>query len=155
MDWASVTEAVDKGSIPGRVKPKTIKIGIHSFPAWRSAIKRNNEKPPPCVVDRWAGWQLEAKDRKVPSLFPGQGTCWIKCNYNKNYNLGRKNFCSVFSQKFLTDLKTNFIKFKLYTTFRFQDGNLDFPFKVLPGLPATNKISKSSAVFVTLNMCLR
>ena len=30
---ASATEAVDSDSIPGRVKPKTIKIGIHSFPA--------------------------------------------------------------------------------------------------------------------------
>ena len=39
VDRASATEAVDTGSIPGRVKPKTIKIGIHSFPAWRSAIK--------------------------------------------------------------------------------------------------------------------
>ena len=38
-DRASATEAVDLGSIPGRVKPKTIKIGTHSFPAWRSAIK--------------------------------------------------------------------------------------------------------------------
>ena len=33
VDRASATEAVDTGSIPGRVKPKTIKIGIHSFPA--------------------------------------------------------------------------------------------------------------------------
>ena len=33
VDRASVTETVDSGSIPGRVKPKTIKIGIHSFPA--------------------------------------------------------------------------------------------------------------------------
>ena len=39
VDRASATEAVDSGSIPGRVKPKTIKIGIHSFPAWRSAFK--------------------------------------------------------------------------------------------------------------------
>ena len=39
VDRASATEAVDSGSIPGRVKPKTIKIGIHSFSAWRSAIK--------------------------------------------------------------------------------------------------------------------
>ena len=38
-DRASATEEVDLGSIPGRVKPKTRKIGIHSFPAWRSAIK--------------------------------------------------------------------------------------------------------------------
>ena len=33
MDRASATDAVDWGSIPGRVKPKTIKIGIHSSPA--------------------------------------------------------------------------------------------------------------------------
>ena len=33
VDRASATEAVDSGSIPGRVKTKTIKIGIHSFPA--------------------------------------------------------------------------------------------------------------------------
>ena len=29
----TATEAVDSGLIPGRVKRKTIKIGIHSFPA--------------------------------------------------------------------------------------------------------------------------
>ena len=39
VDWASVTQTNDFGSIPGRVKPKNTKIGIHSFPAWRSAIK--------------------------------------------------------------------------------------------------------------------
>ena len=33
VDKASATETVDLGSIPSRVKPKTIKIGIHSFPA--------------------------------------------------------------------------------------------------------------------------
>ena len=32
VDRASATETVDSGSIPGRVIPKTIKIGIHSFP---------------------------------------------------------------------------------------------------------------------------
>ena len=40
VDRASVTEQVNySSSIPGRVKTKTIKIGIHSFPAWRSALK--------------------------------------------------------------------------------------------------------------------
>ena len=39
VDRASAIEAVDTGSIPGPVKPNTIIIGIHSFPAWRSAIK--------------------------------------------------------------------------------------------------------------------
>ena len=33
VDRASATETVDSGSIPGRVIPQTIKIGIHSFPA--------------------------------------------------------------------------------------------------------------------------
>ena len=36
---APATETVDAGSISGQVKPKTIKIGIRSFLAWRSAIK--------------------------------------------------------------------------------------------------------------------
>ena len=35
----SAAETVNSGSIPGRVKPKTIKIDIHSFLARRSAIK--------------------------------------------------------------------------------------------------------------------
>ena len=39
VNRASVTETVDSGSIPGRVKSKTIKIGICSFPAWRLPIK--------------------------------------------------------------------------------------------------------------------
>ena len=39
VNGASATETVDSGSIPSRVKPKTGKIGIHSFPAWRRAIK--------------------------------------------------------------------------------------------------------------------
>ena len=33
VDRASATKTVDLGSIPGRVKPKTKKIGIYSFPA--------------------------------------------------------------------------------------------------------------------------
>ena len=38
--------------IPGRVKPKTSKIDIHSFSAWRSAIRKDSVRPPPSVVDR-------------------------------------------------------------------------------------------------------
>ena len=33
VDRASATETVDCSSIPGRAKPNTIKIGIHSYPA--------------------------------------------------------------------------------------------------------------------------
>ena len=50
VDRAFTTETVNPGSIPGWFKPKTIKIDILSFPAWRSAIKRDSMKPPPCVV---------------------------------------------------------------------------------------------------------
>ena len=32
VDRASATETIDFGSISDQVKPKTIKIGIHSFP---------------------------------------------------------------------------------------------------------------------------
>ena len=32
-DGASATEVGESGSIPGRVKPRLKKIGIHSFPA--------------------------------------------------------------------------------------------------------------------------
>ena len=39
VDRASTTETVDWGSISGRVKPKTMKIDIYSFPAGRSALK--------------------------------------------------------------------------------------------------------------------
>ena len=38
-DKASAAETVDSGSIPGLVKPKSAKVGFHSFPARRSAIK--------------------------------------------------------------------------------------------------------------------
>ena len=33
VDKASADETVYSGSFPGRVKPKTMKIGIHNFPA--------------------------------------------------------------------------------------------------------------------------
>ena len=39
VDRASATETVDISTIPGRIKSKTIKIGIHSFPASPSALK--------------------------------------------------------------------------------------------------------------------
>ena len=48
VDKASVTETVDSGSIPDRVKSKTIKIGIHSFPAGLSTIKKKCEASTVC-----------------------------------------------------------------------------------------------------------
>ena len=63
VDRASATEAVDSGSIPGWVKPKTIKIGIHSFPCLTFSNQRDCVKPPPCVVDRWAGGSLTRRPK--------------------------------------------------------------------------------------------
>ena len=39
VDRVSATETVNSGSISGRDKPKTVKIGFHSFFACRSALK--------------------------------------------------------------------------------------------------------------------
>ena len=63
VDKASDAETVDLGLIPGRVKLKAKKIGIHSFRAKRLAIKgivwSFNR-----VLDMWAGGSLtrEPKD---------------------------------------------------------------------------------------------
>ena len=40
VDTASATETLDLGLIFDRSKPKTIKIGLHGFPALPSAIER-------------------------------------------------------------------------------------------------------------------
>ena len=51
-EWygASVSWAVDSGLIPSRVKPMTLNIGIHSFPAWRSALKDSVENKPASLL---------------------------------------------------------------------------------------------------------
>ena len=66
----SASETVDSSSILGQVKPKTRKIGINNFPAWRSAIKKDSVKSSLCVVDRW---QLDFETTKVSLLSPDQG----------------------------------------------------------------------------------
>ena len=63
VDKASATETIDLGLIPGRVKLKTIKIGTNSFPAWRSAIKRDNMKPLSCVVGSWEDGSLTQRPK--------------------------------------------------------------------------------------------
>ena len=71
MDRVSATKTINTGSILGRVKSK---IRIHSFPAWRSAIKRDIVvvlSPLSWVVDAWEGDSL-LEDRKFSSLSPDQ-----------------------------------------------------------------------------------
>ena len=70
----SATETVNSGSIPGRVKPKTIKIGIYS-----STFSIYSSKSPPCVVDRW---QLDLKTERSFSCLLAKVTWWIKYYYN-------------------------------------------------------------------------
>ena len=43
LDWAFATETIDMGSINSWGEPKTLKIDIHNFPAWRSALKGHCE----------------------------------------------------------------------------------------------------------------
>ena len=72
----------------------------------------------------------------------------------------RKFFCAICYQNNLTDLKINFTKFELSTTFRSYD-TTDYifpyngcsPLKILPGLPIRNKILKSYRRFLILNNC--
>ena len=66
----------------------------------------------------------------------------------------------VFSQTILTDLTTNFTKLELSTTIRSQTMTISissqkgfFRSESFPGLPTTNKISKTYWIFVTLNKC--
>ena len=46
---------------------------------------------------------------------------WITPNMNLKGLSGQNNFCLFFSEKFLTDLKTNFTKFELSTIASLQD----------------------------------
>ena len=48
LDWAFATETIDMVSIPSEIEPKTLKIDIHSFPAWRSALKGQCEVSTVC-----------------------------------------------------------------------------------------------------------
>ena len=63
MDRASATEAVDTGSIPGRVKPKTIKIGITASLLDVQQLKGQCEASNVC--GRQMGrWQLDSKTER-------------------------------------------------------------------------------------------
>ena len=74
VDRASAPETVGLSSIPSRAKPKDFKTGIHSFPAWRSALKRTVWS---LHRLRWAGGQVAAwlEDQKVPWLFVAKLVC--------------------------------------------------------------------------------
>ena len=61
-EYAFNTETVDSGSIPDRFRAKTLKIGIYSFPACRSALEGQCEAST-CVVDRWAGGNLNRRPK--------------------------------------------------------------------------------------------
>ena len=59
VDRASATEAVDSGSIPGQ----DYKNWYSQLSCLTFSIKRDSVKPPPCVVDRWAGGSLTRRPK--------------------------------------------------------------------------------------------
>ena len=77
----SVTEAVNSGSIPGRVKPKTIKIGIHSFLLDIQQLKGQCEAPTVCGR-KWAGGNLTRRLK----VSPGQGNKRNVITITNKYN---------------------------------------------------------------------
>ena len=61
VDRAPAAETVDCGSILRRVKPKTIKLGIHSFLALLTFNNiESSAKPPPCAVGKVTAWLATA-----------------------------------------------------------------------------------------------
>ena len=73
VDRASATEAVDSGSIPGRVKPKTVTIGIHSFMLDVQQLKGQCEAS--IVCGRQIGrWQLDSKTERSLRCLPAKAT---------------------------------------------------------------------------------
>ena len=69
LNKVSTTVTVDSNSILGRVKLRTIKIGIQSFPALYSAMKRDSAMPPLLVM---GGGSLIRRPQKAPSLSTDQ-----------------------------------------------------------------------------------
>ena len=70
VERASATKAVDSGSIPNRVKPKTIKTLVFTASLF-DVLQLNGQCEASAVCGRQVGARLE--DRKIPSLSPGQG----------------------------------------------------------------------------------
>ena len=87
----------------------------------------------PSILSAVILWRQDKMLPKFGKAFRGNVGGWKfsykfsqpKWQFLSSSLLGRafrlKILCSVFSQKILTDLKTNFTKFELSTTFRFQD----------------------------------
>ena len=84
MDGASAAETVDSGLIPGWVKPKTIKIGIHSycsFSVWCSVIKGTGWSFHG-VWKNVSRWQLDSKTGRSLRCFLTQENWWQNFNHN-------------------------------------------------------------------------
>ena len=63
VDRACATDTVYFRSIPCHVKVKTKKNWYSQFSCLTFSIERDRVKPPPCVVDRWAGGSLTRKPK--------------------------------------------------------------------------------------------
>ena len=122
-------------------------------------------------TQKYRNWETTWREWKNPKLGESMYSNCIAQNFLRfittilleNHNLKRafrpKKFLLGFSRKiFWQNLRINFTKFELSTTFCFQDMTVQistwkgfFPLEIWPGLPTTNKISKSCCMFVTSN----
>ena len=82
VNRASATETVDLDSIPGRVKPKIMKIAIHSFLAWRSVLKGTVWSLDRVWYKQIGRLQLDLKTEQSFRCLLAKSTWWIKCNYD-------------------------------------------------------------------------
>ena len=62
--------------------------------------------------------RLISVERQKNANYPDQTNSTDEAQNLKGHS-SRKFYCSIFSQKILTDMKTNFTKFELSTTFRY------------------------------------
>ena len=78
MDRASATEAVDTGSIPGRVKPKTNEL------VSTASLLDVQQLKGQCEASTMGGRQVAAwlEVQKALRCLLAKTIWWIKCNYN-------------------------------------------------------------------------
>ena len=94
VNRASAIEAVDSSSIPSRVKPKIIKIGIHSFLLDVQQLTGHYEASALC--SRQVGkWQHDSKTERSLHCLLAKATWRIQCNFNYNYNLAKSKYSKV------------------------------------------------------------
>ena len=91
VDISYATETVDRGSIPGRVKPKIIKLVFTAFVLDAQQLKGKCEAFTVCAVDRWEDSSLSQSCKTGRAFRVGFGP---KVGKNFGHNSGlKRTFC--------------------------------------------------------------